>query len=95
MNKTVTQQMIDDSILKEEDFKIGQKTTIVLLTLKNGFEVVGVSGCVDPANYTHDIGVVNARKRAIDQIWALEGYTLQDRLYFQGEPEFNYRGEPI
>lgn len=86
MNK-VTLEYIESQIVSQEDWKIGLKTTIILLTLKNGFEVIGKSGCVDPANYNHEIGVKIARERAIDQLWFLEGYALQERIYNQDIPE--------
>lgn len=62
------------------DTKLGAKTTIVCLTLPNGFEIIESSSCVDPANYDHDLGVVTARKRVIDKLWMLEGYRLACEL---------------
>ncbi len=56
------------------------KTTICILTLQNGFEVVGTSGCVDPANFDQAIGEKIAYEKALDQVWLLEGYLLQDSL---------------
>ena len=76
----VTQSQIDSCIAEELDYRIGNKTTCVVLVLKNGFEVVGTSACVDPAKYDHEIGKSFARKRAVDKIWELEGYSLQNKL---------------
>jgi len=78
--KTVTEEMIKASIVNEIDYKLGEKTTVVLLQLINGFEVVGVSSCVDPANYEHEVGKKYARERAITKVWELEGYRLQQSL---------------
>ena len=75
---TCTQEIIDASIAAELDYKLGEKTTVVLLQLVNGFEVVGTSACVDPANYDHEVGKKYARERAITKVWELEGYKLQD-----------------
>lgn len=80
MRDKVTIDYIEAQIVKQEDFKLGLKTTVVLLTLANGFEVVGKSSCVNPDNYDHAIGVNVARARAIDQLWVLEGYTLQNEM---------------
>jgi hypothetical protein len=77
MNKTCTEEMIMNQIAEEVIYDLGAKTTAVLLRLKNGFEVVGTSACVDPANYKQEVGATYARKRAIDKIWELEGYKLQ------------------
>lgn len=75
--KTVTEENVNEAIAQEFDYKLGEKTTCVLLKLKNGFEVIGTSACVDPANYNHETGKSYARKRAVDRVWELEGYKLQ------------------
>lgn len=74
---TVTEADVMAMIESEEIMKIGAKTTCCVLTLQNGFEVVGTSACVDPANYNEEIGATYARKRAMDKVWELEGYRLQ------------------
>lgn len=75
-----TIEQIEATIVKEEAFTIGAKTTCVVLTLKNGFEVVGTSACVDAANYDLEVGKKFARQRALDKVWELEGYKLQCAL---------------
>lgn len=62
------------------DTKLGEKMTVVCCRLPNGFEVVESSGCVDPANYNHELGVAVCRRRIIDRLWHLEGYRLQCEL---------------
>lgn len=57
--------------------KMGEKTTVLLLRLPNGFEVVESSGCVDPANYDHDMGTKICMERIRSKVWMLEGYRLQ------------------
>jgi len=76
--KTLTLEQVEAAIVEERDYKLGEKTTCVVLILRNGFEVVGTSACVDPANYNHEIGKTYARKRALDKVWELEGYLLQN-----------------
>lgn len=69
------------ALLESEEFiKVGKKMTVCLLTLKNGHEIIGTAGCVDPANFDLEVGSRIARDDAIDQLWALEGYALQCRL---------------
>lgn len=75
--KTVTIEQINSLIEKEEYIKVGVKTVVAVLTLKNGFEIIGTSACVDPSNFNLEIGSKYARERAIDKIWELEGYLLQ------------------
>ena len=77
MSKTVTVTDIESVIIKEEYIEVGIKTVVAVLTLKNGFEVIGTSACVDRSNYNLEIGSKYAREKAIDKIWELEGYLLQ------------------
>lgn len=76
---TITKEQIDDLLARSrwEDMKMDEKTTVVLCRLPNGFEVIEKSGCVDPRNYDHQMGVEICKKRIVDQIWYLEGYRLQ------------------
>ena len=79
MENTVTIEKIENTILKEDYIKVGLKTVIAVLTLKNSFEIIGTSACVDPNNFDFEIGKKYAREKAIDQIWMLEGYLLQSK----------------
>ena len=60
------------------------KTTICNLYLQNGFTVRGESACVDPANFDKNIGEKIAYENAVDKVWQLEGYLLQENLYRAG-----------
>ena len=51
-----------------------------VLTLKNGFMVVGESACASPANFDAELGKKIAHDNARNKIWALEGYALRNRL---------------
>lgn len=77
---SITEEKIESQIVKEEFVRIGEKTTICLLTLRNGFEIVGTSACVDPKNFDEEKGRYWARKEAFEQIWKLEGYALAKEL---------------
>jgi hypothetical protein len=76
----ITVEQVEAAIEKEIDFKLGEKTTVVLLKLKNGFEITGVSGCVDPALYDHELGKKYARERAISRVWELLAFELQTQM---------------
>jgi hypothetical protein len=54
--------------------------TICVITMMNGFNVLGESACVDPANYREDIGRKIAYDNAFNKLWALEGYAMASRL---------------
>lgn len=81
---SITQAQID-AILKESTFeyeKMGEKTTVLLCRLPNGFELVESSACVDPANYSSIQGIEICKKRIAQKLWFLEGYRLQCELHW-------------
>lgn len=80
MKNSLTIDDIEGLIVAEEYYTLGRKTTAVCLTLKSGFEVIGISSCVDPTNYDQKVGVPIARARALDQVWMVAGYSLQEKL---------------
>lgn len=55
--------------------------TICILVLKNGFTVVAESACASPENFNVEAGRKAARKRALDKLWPLLGYSLRDTLH--------------
>jgi hypothetical protein len=57
----------------------GTTTTVCALTLRNGFVVLGISACVDPANYRKALGEEIAYNKARQEIWPLEGYLLAEK----------------
>lgn len=77
---TVTIERIESLIVKEDYFNNG-KSTVCILTLKNGFEVIGTSGVVDKSKFDEEIGNKFAREQAINKMWELEGYRLQWELF--------------
>lgn len=54
-----------------------QHVTVCILTLTNGFTVIGHSAPADPANFNAELGREFARNEAIRQMWPLEGYRLR------------------
>jgi hypothetical protein len=58
----------------------GTTMTVCLLTLRNGFHVIGESAAASPENFDRAIGQRIARDNARNRIWALEGYTLRNEL---------------
>lgn len=63
-----------------------QTLTICVITTRSGFCLVGTSACASPENYNAEIGNKIARDNARNQMWALEGYLLKDRLAQRGDP---------
>lgn len=54
--------------------------TICLITMRNGFTVIGKTAPADPANFNAELGRKFAREDAIRQLWPLMGFALRDRL---------------
>lgn len=62
-------------------FRISPKKTVCLLTLQNGFDVVGTSGCVNPEHYNKVIGSKYALKEAISKASEIIAYAEQTKLF--------------
>ena len=71
-----------EEVIKHEQYYVFPDTTFTacLLTLINGYTVLGESACASPENFDAELGRKIARKNAANKIWALEGYLLRDRL---------------
>jgi hypothetical protein len=76
-NNTITQQNVDDFIVDYEVFTKKGKITIVIATLVNGFTIVESSACVDPANYSEEIGAEICKSKIKDKVWNHLGFLLQ------------------
>lgn len=76
-NNTITKENVENFIAYHEAYTLGDKTTIVKVTLKNGFIIVESSSCVDPANYDEKLGVEICLERVNNKIWELLGFLLQ------------------
>ena len=47
---------------------------VMAAKLPNGFVVVTSSGCIDPANFSREIGKEICMEHLRDEVWKLEGY---------------------
>lgn len=68
---------VEAFIVKGSVNKLGEKTCVVLDSTITGFDMVGTSACVDPANYSEEIGSEIARKDITDKLWGHLGFVLQ------------------
>lgn len=73
----VKDENVANSIKSLEFVKLGQKTTVGICTLVNGFEIVE-SSCVDPAKYNEAVGQKIVRERINHRIWEMLGFKAQD-----------------
>lgn len=67
-----------------EEAVLHGKCLVVSYELKNGFTIRGEGSVVDKRYFNLDIGRKVARQNAENQLWQLEGYRLQQRLYDSG-----------
>lgn len=81
MVSKVTRTAIEQKIAHVGYMQVGKKLTLAFVTMKNGYEIVGESACVDPANFDAKLGEQYALENAIEKIWPLEGYLLQEKLH--------------
>lgn len=60
---------VSELIDKEEFFFVGKRTTICLLTLKNGFEIVSSSACMEAKNFNMETGKAISRELALQKLF--------------------------
>jgi hypothetical protein len=58
--------------------------TICVITLQNGFTVMGQSACAHPENFNADFGKRLAYTDAEAKMWPLMGYHLKQKLFEKG-----------
>lgn len=61
--------------------RIDPKTTLVKSELVTGFMQYETSSCVDPVNYSEEIGKTMAMKKVENQLWFALGFVLQWAAY--------------
>ena len=86
LTKVTSEQV--EAIFNSSDFETHiffNKSVVVACKPPNGFVVIGVGSCVDPANFDLEKGVEVARKQIKNEIWELEGYLLQNELLLNTE----------
>ena len=79
-NNTITKNNVNSFIKDVYCTTIGEKTTLVKVTLINGFELCETSSCVDAKNYNEEIGAQCCMQRIYDKIWHLLGFLLQTAI---------------
>lgn len=90
----ITPAHIDSVIVGEKYWQPeGTSLTVCVLTLANGFHVVGHSAAASLKNFDAEIGRKLARDKARDHVWALEGYLLRQHLHDQEKDRYAPDGE--
>ncbi len=71
-----------DAQIAGEEYHVfsNRRTTVCMLTLQNGYAIIGESSAVHADNFDEELGRKISRDNARSKIWALEGYLLRSRL---------------
>lgn len=80
----ITRSELEERIVSTEYCKLWEKTTVCLLTLDNGFEVVGTSACVDAIDFDISIWEKYAYEKAFDKLWELYGFLQHNERHSAG-----------
>lgn len=78
---TYERDLYADQVESEYHEYFNNKTTIVVLRLKSGFEVTGVSSCEHKHNFKVDLGHAYAVKDALKKLGELVTYYRAQRHY--------------
>ncbi|MGL5950021.1 MAG: Gp49 family protein, partial [Cetobacterium sp.] len=78
-NETFDNFIAEEIVGTQEIF--GKPTTFMHVKLVNGMVISDMTTCVDPKNYSEEIGVEILRKRIADKIWFGLGFCLQTGVY--------------
>lgn len=79
----VTKEHVEKKIHAVNFFNPTATLTVCVLELENGFNVVGQSAPVDPANFNKEIGQKVAYEQAFGKVWEFEGYLWKQSLYYK------------
>lgn len=85
----VKENMKDVIVRTLDDF--GKPCTYVTVRMKNGFTLRESTTCVDPANYSEEIGKQICLEKIEDKVWFLLGYALQEKQYQKSLQEKQYQ----
>jgi len=83
-NNTVTAEEVKENmkdVRVRTVIEFGRRFTYVAVRMKNGFILRESTNCVDPENYSEEIGKEICLKRIETKIWFLLGYALQDKMF--------------
>jgi hypothetical protein len=83
--KSIRVEDIDNFVANFEPVQYGEKTTVVHATLKNGFILSEASSCVEPENFSMEVGQECCLERIYTKVWQHLGFLLQcGRKGFKG-----------
>ena len=73
----ILKEDVEKFITNVEVMTMGKKTTVVNAHTLTGFDVIKHSSCVDPKNYSKELGKEYAMEEVVNTIWKHLGFVLQ------------------
>lgn len=77
----ILKEDVENFITNVDVTTIGEKTTVINAHTRSGFNMVHHSSCVDPKNYSEELGKQYAMEEVVDDLWAHLGFVLQWAKY--------------
>lgn len=77
----ILKEDVENFITNVEVMTVGEKTTVVNAHTLTGFDIVRHSSCVDPKNYSEELGKQYAMEEVVNNLWAHLGFVLQWAKY--------------
>lgn len=75
------QSLYDNNVEHVWYAKMGNKTTVAVVRIRNGFEVTGTSACVNPDDFDMEIGQHFALVDALSKLDGFLGFSRQEEAY--------------
>lgn len=77
----LTKEKIESHIANVEYFTLATSSVECIITLCNGYIVIGVSSCIDPTLFNEEKGKEIAYENAFGKLWGILGYVERQRWY--------------
>lgn len=77
----ILKEDVEKFITDVEVMTVGEKTTVVNAHTLTGFDTVRHSSCVDPKNYSEELGKKYAMEEVVNSLWSHLGFVLQWAKY--------------
>lgn len=77
----ILKEDVENFITDVDVTTIGEKTTVVNAHTRSGFDTVRHSSCVDPKNYSEELGKQYAMEEVVNDLWSHLGFVLQWAKY--------------
>lgn len=73
----ILREDVEEFIGNVDVMTVGDKTTVVNAHTLTGFDMVRHSSCVDPKNYSQELGKEYAMEEVVNDLWSHLGFVLQ------------------